>query len=412
MSSPGTGTFNGVLIKKNISLDYTNASPGTVAANPIFQADGDLMIGSILNPNIAALRGRITSPGGTVTIGYTSPNITLEVASVVAPVTITGDTGLPITSATFAFHGGTTGLSFNGAGTTFTTTFAGITANAGIVNLGTDNTNFAINIGTSGTRGISIGNNTSTTSLLFIAGSNGLVFRSTGGIAIGQLMTNGTLTIGNNTMTGNINIADSSSSQTLNLGPNGGSGSGIVNISTTSGANQTVHIADGTVSNTVTLGSFTGTSTTTLNSGSGGLITTGVVGVTTGSPLITTVDSVTGQLGSQAVPTQFTWSVITVNQTAAVNNGYICNKAGTLALALPATSAVGDIIEITGINTALGWQITQAGGQQIFLGALFTTLGATGTVTSSDTRDAIRILCIATNTTWQMLSLVGNPTVF
>ncbi len=107
----------------------------------------------------------------------------------------------------------------------------------------------------------------------------------------------------------------------------------------------------------------------------------------------------------------FTWSVITANQTASVNNGYICNKASTLVLSLPATSAVGDIIRVTGINTALGWQIAQASGQQIFFGATQTTSGATGTLTSSAIRDAIEIVCIATDTTWQVLSSIGNITV-
>lgn len=105
-----------------------------------------------------------------------------------------------------------------------------------------------------------------------------------------------------------------------------------------------------------------------------------------------------------------TWTVITVNQTAAVNNGYICNKAGTLALALPAVSAIGDVIEVTGINTAAGWQITQAAGQQIFIGTSSTTLGATGTLTSTAIRDSIRMVCVVANVTWNVLSVTGSPT--
>lgn len=138
----------------------------------------------------------------------------------------------------------------------------------------------------------------------------------------------------------------------------------------------------------------------------------GIASVVVANKEYVTIDTTTGQLGSDSGPaSSFTWSVITIDQTAAVNNGYICNKAGTLALALPATSAVGDIIEVTGINTALGWQITQAVGQQIFFGTSSTTLGAAGTLTSSATRDAIRIVCIIANTTWQVLSVIGNISV-
>ncbi len=136
----------------------------------------------------------------------------------------------------------------------------------------------------------------------------------------------------------------------------------------------------------------------------------GIASVTVSNTNMVTIDTTTGQLGSQAIPTGLTWSVITADQTAAVNHGYICNKASTLALALPATSSVGDTIEVTGINTALGWQITQASGQQVFFGVVSSTLGATGTLTSSAVRDSIRMVCITANTTWQVLSSIGNIT--
>lgn len=106
----------------------------------------------------------------------------------------------------------------------------------------------------------------------------------------------------------------------------------------------------------------------------------------------------------------FAWSVITANQTAAVNNGYFCNKAGTLALALPATSAVGDVIEVTNENTALGVQFTQASGQQILFSTASTTLGASGTLTSSAIGDTLKIVCKVANTIWRATSSVGNWT--
>ena len=104
------------------------------------------------------------------------------------------------------------------------------------------------------------------------------------------------------------------------------------------------------------------------------------------------------------------WSTITANQTAAVEHGYFCNKAGTLALALPAASAVGDIIEVVNINTATGTQFTQGAGQQIFIGNTSTTLGATGTLTSSAVGDTLRLVCQTANLTWYALDFVGNWT--
>ncbi len=150
----------------------------------------------------------------------------------------------------------------------------------------------------------------------------------------------------------------------------------------------------------------------TLTGNSGGAVppTAGNINVV-GSGAIT----VTGNPGTSTLTITDTgggipWTVITVNQTAAINNGYICNKAGTLALALPAVSPVGSIIRITNINTALGWQITQAAGQQVFFGNASTTAGALGTLTSSALGDSIEIVCTVANLTWQAVSMIGNLT--
>jgi hypothetical protein len=106
----------------------------------------------------------------------------------------------------------------------------------------------------------------------------------------------------------------------------------------------------------------------------------------------------------------FVWTIITADQTAAVNHGYFCNKAGTLALTLPVASAIGDVIEVANINTALGIQFIQAAGQQIFIGNTNTTLGATGTLTSIAVGDTLKIVCRTANLTWQVVSGWGNWT--
>lgn len=138
----------------------------------------------------------------------------------------------------------------------------------------------------------------------------------------------------------------------------------------------------------------------------------GINGVTVTTPQLVTVNS-SDQLGSQA-PTGLTttWSVITANQTAAVSNGYFINKAGTLALLLPATSAVGDVVEVVNINTTNGTQVTQAASQQIFIGSTSTTAGAGGSLTSTQVGDTLRLVCRTANLTWQVVNgLIGNWTV-
>lgn len=136
----------------------------------------------------------------------------------------------------------------------------------------------------------------------------------------------------------------------------------------------------------------------------------GIASVSVSNKEYVTIDTVTGKMGSDSGPTTFTWSVITANQTAAINNGYLCNKAGTLTLALPAVASVGSIIEVTNENTALGVQFTQAAGQQILIGSTNTTSGATGTLTSSAVGDTLKIVCKTANTIWRVTSEIGNWT--
>lgn len=141
-----------------------------------------------------------------------------------------------------------------------------------------------------------------------------------------------------------------------------------------------------------------------------------------GTSIVTTTVGTAGQVltsnGAGMAPTfqpgggggGFSWAVITANQNAVSNHGYICNKAGTLVLTLPAASAVGDIIEVTGMNTALGWQIAQLAGQSIHFGIDTTTVGTGGSLSSTATNDSIRIVCNVANTTWIVLSSIGNIT--
>lgn len=203
--------------------------------------------------------------------------------------------------------------------------------------------------------------------------------------------------------TGNLGTV-AGGAMTMNTGTN------ALSISSDASA-TTVNIATGAASKTVALGSTNTTSATTINSGSGGIIMTGVASVAVANKNYVTINTSTGALGSDSGPTGGTaWSTIASNQTAAVNNGYFCNKAGTLALALPATSAVGDIIEVSNINTATGIQLTQAASQQIFIGNTSTTLGATGTLTSSAIGDSLKLVCQTANLTWYVVSGWGNWT--
>jgi hypothetical protein len=106
------------------------------------------------------------------------------------------------------------------------------------------------------------------------------------------------------------------------------------------------------------------------------------------------------------------WSVIAVDlDPMVVGNGYICNKVGLLTMTLPATSAIGSVLQVTGINTAVGMRIAQRAGQQIHIGTSATTAGAGGYVESTQIRDSLELVCVVADTIWNATSVIGNWTI-
>lgn len=92
--------------------------------------------------------------------------------------------------------------------------------------------------------------------------------------------------------------------------------------------------------------------------------------------------------------------VITPTQAMASNTVYIVDDPASLVtLTLPAVSAVGDRISVIG-QSVDGWIIAQSPGQQIQVSPQQTTLGATGTLASTNQYDSINLICIVANTIW------------
>jgi len=134
----------------------------------------------------------------------------------------------------------------------------------------------------------------------------------------------------------------------------------------------------------------------------GALTFAGGTGVTTsGSSSTVTIDVAGGGI---------TWNVETgTSANMAVNNGYIANNAGTVTFTLPDTAPVGSMIRVTGIQGA--WSIAQNAGETIYFGTSATTTGVGGSLTSTDDRDAVELVCVVADTDWNVLSSVGNITV-
>lgn len=97
-------------------------------------------------------------------------------------------------------------------------------------------------------------------------------------------------------------------------------------------------------------------------------------------------------------------------QTAAVNNSYVSNNAGTVTITLPATAAVGSVINIGGLGAG-GWVLAQNASQLIRFGNATTTTGTGGSLASTNQYDNVTIQCVVANTTWVVQSSIGNITV-
>lgn len=198
---------------------------------------------------------------------------------------------------------------------------------------------------------------------------------------------------------GGVNLTGTDSNNIL-IGHSGSAGLNATTKIGTSGTHTSAYIAgidgvDLNVAKVVTMASDR-LGATTLTAGAG-------ISITPGANIVTIASTATG----------FTWAVTTVNASAVAGNGYIANKAGLLTMTLPASGSIGDIIEITGINTAVGWRIAQNANQQIFFGTASTTVGIAGYIEATAIRDSVRLVCVVSgaSTVWNVLSSLGNITV-
>lgn len=136
----------------------------------------------------------------------------------------------------------------------------------------------------------------------------------------------------------------------------------------------------------------------TLSSGSG-------ISISNGSGTITI--SSTTAAGGGVVWTDVTGST----QAIVAGNGYLADRGGGVAFTLPASSTIGDVFVIVGVQGS--WTLAQAANQQIKIGNKATTVGATGSLASTAANDCI--YAVASNTSassvWIVFNSMGNITV-
>lgn len=371
-------------------------------------------------------------------------------------ITLNGDTG-SITGSTFTLAGGTnintaasgSSVAFNldntinlsgsvTAGTGLIATTGGLTVTAGGITshgITTINTT-AVDYATS------IGNETGSSQLQLQAGSSGIpITTNNGNITIdtkgGTTYLNTFSATASNTYLGGqtgsstVNLSCGTSGGSINI-LSGGTGAIVMGNSTTTNtidmeAGHTGYINIGVGNGTpITLGANTTTSSVTIATGpgyfkisaftnSGALVTdgTGVIydanASTSGYVLTSNGSGVAPSFQVAGGGSLFTWNDQTTSTvTLAVSNGYVMDAGSSLITAtLPVTAAFGTVISIQGSGSGL-WTIAQNAGQTIHFGAINTTTGSSGSLSSSNQYDCVDLLCISANTDWAVRGPVGN----
>jgi hypothetical protein len=93
----------------------------------------------------------------------------------------------------------------------------------------------------------------------------------------------------------------------------------------------------------------------------------------------------------------------------AINTGYTANNASLITFTLPATAAYGTELYVVGKGTGL-WTIAQNAGQSIHFGAINTTTGTGGSLSSTLQYDVIGMVCTVANTAWTVIQSIGDIT--
>ena len=363
ISSIGAGATTGQIFQANTGANptYSTATyPSTTTVNQLLYSSASNTVGGLATVNngtlVTSSTGVPTWLGNSATAGYvltanTGAPPSWQAAGTTS-ITITGDSGGGLTGNSFTFTGGSTGLTFAGAGSTETL--------GGILKLSNGGTNANL------------------------TASNGGIFYSTG--TAGAILS-GTATANQVLLSGS-SSAPSWSTATYPATV------AISSLLYASAANAVTALAP--TNNGVLISSTTGVPSWLANAGSSNYVLTSTVG----SP------------PSWQPSTSLSWTpVSTTTQTMAANTAYITNTASTVTYTLPAAAAVGSILRITGGTTAAAatpWTIAQNAGQSIAFGNLTTTVGVTGSLASSLKYDSIEIVCVATNTAFVVQSSVGN----
>ncbi len=348
------GFDNNIMYADNV--DFT----GSVAPSAKVTTNGELLIGSTIAPNIQV--GSLTSPLSTISIGYSTPNITIDIAGGSPAVEhLTGNDGNLLNPIANNFNiFGTGSIQTTGALSTIT---------IGLVNI----TNHALQIGAgtatltqlgSGTTGQVLQTNTNADPTWSTA-----TYPST--TTINQIL----YSSANNVVSGLATATD-----------------GVL----TTGSSGIPVITQMTSNGNLLIGSNAGPPTaSTLTAGIG-------ISITNGNNSITIAATGSG----------FTWvDATSATQALVAETGYVTDRSAGVVYTLPASAVLGDTFKIVGkLGIAT---ITPNANQQLLMGSASGTVGVAGTAVATNVGDCVEFVCITAGSScvFRACDFVGNWTL-
>lgn len=394
-SNTGASTFNyaGIGVTAIKTMDGNDLSSGMMVAGGISILQANTLNWILLNPFSSLLSSPLTTKGDLW--GFSTVNARLPVGTTngqVLQVNSGAALGLSYSTPTYPSASGTSGkfLISDGTNNVYSTstipTSAGATANKVLLS---DGTNYVLSTPTFPNASAAAGK------IIISDGTNWIAstptYPNTSGTAGKILRSDGT-----NNVYSTSTFADTYAVSTLLYASSSNAVSGLATVNSSalstnaSGVPTWLALTDGQV----VIGSSTGAPlAATLSAGTG-------VSITNGHNTITIASN-----GANPWVDQTGASV-----TMAVNTGYTSDDGATLVtFTLPATAAIGDWVEINGKGSG-GWTLIEGTGQLIHFGNQTTTT-TTGSLSSTNQWDCVRLRCVTANTTWTVVSAVGNLTV-
>ncbi len=156
-----------------------------------------------------------------------------------------------------------------------------INASAGVINIGNDDIDQAVNVASDGERTLTLGSVNGAAATNIRAGTGNITVYGVAAttVTVGKSDQTGDITVGNSSATNKTEVGCGNGNKTVNIMT--GTGTNVLSIASGNATSNTIHIGDGTTGvNIITIGTDNGASSVVIKAGTGNISVTGATGTT------------------------------------------------------------------------------------------------------------------------------------